>query len=105
MANLAKNALLNALGTLVYIILVVSFIQLLQVYMPKEDNFLIPIAMLLLFVCSAAITGFLVLGKPIILYIDGKKQEAIYLLGSTIAILVLITIIIFISMISYTNLF
>jgi len=34
-----------------------------------------PIAFLLLFVVSAAITGFLVLGQPVMLYVDNKKQD------------------------------
>ncbi len=61
--------------------------------------------MLLLFVTSAAITGFLVFGKPAMLYIDGKKKEAISLLGYTIGMLFLITLIVFIFLIAYNNLF
>jgi hypothetical protein len=61
--------------------------------------------MLLLFVTSAAITGFLVFGKPVMLYIDGKKREAVSLLGYTIGILFLITLVVFIFLIAYNNLF
>lgn len=60
--------------------LIVSVIFSLQNYPQIEDTVFIPITMLMLFVCSAAITGFLVFGKPAMLYLDGKKQDAIQLL-------------------------
>lgn len=105
MNKIIKRAFIDSIATTVYIILVVSFIFSLQIFAPKKDIIIIPIAMLLLFVCSAAITGFLVFGKPVMLYIDGKKKEAITLLGYTIGILFLITIISFILLITYYSLF
>ena len=53
-------------------------------------------AFLLLFVCSAAITGSLVLGKPVMLYLDNKKPEAIKFFLKTIGWLFLILIMVFI---------
>ena len=106
MNYILKRAFINSVGTLAYIILVVLLIFSLQRFIPNAENVLIiPIAMLLLLVCSAAITGFLVFGKPIMLYIDGKKKEAVALLGYTIGILFLITIMAFISLVTYLNLF
>lgn len=105
MNKLIRRALIDSLGTLLYIILIVLFLFSLQRFSSEPDNnILIPIAMLLLFVSSAAITGFLVFGKPIMLYLDGKKKEAVALLSYTIGILVLITIIAFIVLITYFNL-
>ena len=100
MARIITRALIDSFGTAVYIVLVVSFIFSLRNFPKLEDTIIIPMAMLLLFVCSAAITGFLVFGKPVMLYIDGKKKEAIFLLGYTLGILVLITLIFFIFLIS-----
>lgn len=105
MPKIITRAFIDAVGTAAYIILVVSFMFSLQIFALKEDNMIIPIAMLLLFVCSAAITGFLVFGKPIMLYIDGKKREAVLLLSYTLGILFLITIIAFILLITYYSLF
>jgi len=97
MDKIIKRAFIDSLGTAAYIILVVSLIFSLRSFLPEpEDAIIIPIAMLLLFVCSAAITGFLVFGKPIMLYLDGKKREAVSLLSYTLGILVLITLIAFI---------
>lgn len=105
MAKIIKRALINALGTVAYIILVASFMFSMQDITPKEDTIFVITSVLLLFVCSAAITGFLVFGKPVMLYIDGKKKEAVRLLGYTIGIILLITLIIFTSLIAFNNLF
>ena len=104
MNKIITRAFIDAIATVLYIILIVSFIFSLQIFYPKEGIIIIPIAMLLLFVCSAAITGFLVFGKPVMLYLDGKKKDAIKLLGYTIGILILITILTFILLIAYYSL-
>ena len=101
MDKIIKRAAINAVGTAIYVVLIVLFIFSLQIFQKEEDIIIIPMAMLLLFVCSAAITGFLVFGKPIMLYIDGKKREAVSLLGYTLGVLVLITIIFFALLIAY----
>ena len=105
MDKIIKRAFIDSFATTIYIILVVSFIFSLQRFSQQKDVIIIPIAMLLLFVSSAAITGFLVFGKPIMLYIDGKKREAVSLLTYTLGILFLITLIAFIFLIAYYNLF
>ncbi|MBM3233638.1 hypothetical protein FJZ19_00925 [Candidatus Pacearchaeota archaeon] len=100
--NIAKRALIDAISTTLYIILVASFMFYLQTSMPKApDNVLIPIAMLLLFVFSAGLTGALVFGKPIMLYFDGKKKEAVLLIAYTLGILFIITLIVFIFLLAY----
>lgn len=48
-------------------------------------SFLAPVAFLLLFVLSATIVACLVLGRPILLYVEGQKKESLYFLGATIA--------------------
>lgn len=105
MAKIITRALLDAVATVAYVILVASFMFSLQSLAPKEDTIFVISSMLLLFVCSAAITGFLVFGKPVMLYIDGKKREAVSLLGYTIGIMFIITITIFTCLIIYNNLF
>ncbi len=95
--SILKFAGLNALGTVLYVTLVSSLLF----NAPKifgsnsKDTVLIPIAMLLLFVVSASITGLLVLGRPAMWYVDGKKKEAISLLMATVGFLTLITFIAF----------
>lgn len=60
----------------------------------KPDNFLMPLLMLMIFVISAAITGFLVLGKPIRLYMEGLKKEAVNLFFITLGWLAVCAIIV-----------
>jgi|SRR3989344_7974523 len=90
--DIVKNALLNASAAAVYVVAVALFLF----YVPKSfgpvDNVLIPIVMLLLFVFSAALMGVLIFGRPILWYLDGKKQEAFLLLVYTLAIFLLVTL-------------
>ena len=79
-SKLITRALLHSLGVLIYVLLIAAFLFNGKNIFGKEDNFLMPTAMLLLLVLSAAVTGSLVLGKPILLYWDNKKTEAIKLL-------------------------
>ena len=102
MDRIINRAIINSVGTTAYIILVASFMFFLQSsFSDQKDTIIAPISALLLFVCSAAITGFLVFGKPAMLYVDGKKREAVSLLGYTLTMLFLITIIAFIFLIAF----
>ncbi len=52
----------------------------------EEDTIFIPIAMLSLFVFSAATMSYLFLYEPLCLLVDGKKQEAALFFIKTLAI-------------------
>ena len=98
---MAKNkliliSLLQALAVFAYILLVVQVISIAEQIFNKPNQFWAPVAFLLLFVLSAAITGLLVLGKSITLYLEDFKKEAIELFGYTIGWLALIAITIFV---------
>jgi len=83
-----NNSVIRALGhaalTFLYVGAVAWFMS------NAEDAFdVIPeifagITMLTLFVISAAVTGSLVVGRPILLYLEGKKSEAIRFFGYTL---------------------
>lgn len=62
----------------------------------KEDNSLMPFALLLLFSVSAAIVGILVFGQAITLFLDKKMKEAIESAAYSILWLFIITVIIFV---------
>ena len=96
-----KTAAVNAILTVVYIVVVALFLF----YAPKvfgssgkPDTVLAPIVMLSLFVFSAALTGTLIFGRPILWYLDGKKSEAISLFAYTLAIFLAIMIFAFIAL-------
>lgn len=87
------KSFINAGGVFLYVAAVawLSFNSQ-RIFGGKPDNFLAPLFALLLLVISASITGFLVLGKPILLYLEGLKKEALKMLFATLAWLVLFLI-------------
>jgi polyferredoxin len=94
--HLLKQGILNALGVFIYTSAIAWLLSNGEKFLGKKpDNFLMPAAMLLLLVLSAAITGLLVFGKPIMLYLNNSKQEAVKLLIYTISSLLIITLIVF----------
>lgn len=95
-----KFAGLNALGTALYVVFVASFLSYTPVLFGSvpEKTVFIPIAMLLLLVFSASLTGLLVLGRPIMWYLDGKKKEAVTLFMATLGFLFLLTLLAFLSL-------
>ena len=104
MNKIFKTALLNALGTTFYVAAVGIFMYYgTMVKIGRKGEFLAPIAMLLLFVFSAALTGYLIFGKPALLYVDGKKKEALALLTYTLLIFFAITLITIILLISFSR--
>jgi hypothetical protein len=96
--KIVKHAFLLALGEGVYISLVALLMFNVQkLFGAKPDPVIVaPIAFLLLFVISAAISGALILGRPVMLYLDGKKKSALQLFGFILAWLLLFLIIAFI---------
>jgi hypothetical protein len=102
-SNILKYAGLNAALTAIYVAFVAAFFS----YAPQlfgevqEKNILIPITMLLVFILSASITGGLVLGRPILWYLDGKKKDAVLLFVTTIAVLFVFTVLAFSSLVLF----
>ena len=84
MNKLVQRSFFNALGVSVYIAAVATVIRNGEKVFGQMDNVLGPITFLLLFVISAAITGSLVIGKPVLMYLDGAKREAVRLFLYTV---------------------
>ncbi|MBS3085854.1 hypothetical protein J4225_04185 [Candidatus Pacearchaeota archaeon] len=91
--EILRYALINAFVTAFYIILIASFLYSGERFFGDGKTVLIPIAMLMLLVFSAAFTGFLIFGKPIMWYLDNKKKEAFSLLIYTLSLFLIITLI------------
>jgi hypothetical protein len=92
------HSLGHSLLVLVYVSLVAFVMSHANQWFGKQDTAWTPVAVLMLFVLSAAITATLVLGRPILLYWDGKKKEAMQFFGYTIGWLFLLTIVVFVIM-------
>lgn len=97
--GLQTQAFLHSLGVVAYIIVVSCLMfNVERIFGGQEDTVLAPAAFLLLFTLSAAIVGLLVFGRPVMLYLDGKKKEALNFAGTTIGFLFTEAIFIFIIM-------
>lgn len=84
-SKLILYALMDAAATVGYTIFIGWFLF----GLPKGpiNSLWGPVAMLLLFIVSAAVAGGLVLGRPALLYLDGNKKDAVKLFVYTIAFL------------------
>ncbi len=85
-----KHPAFNAIAAAVYIIVIVSIINLLGKG-EGPDNVLAPIALLSMFTLSAAVMAYLFVLQPIQMYLDGKKKEAVAYFTQTIGIFAIIT--------------
>jgi hypothetical protein len=99
MNKLIQRSFLNALGTVAYVSVVATIMQNGEKIFGNVNQSIAPIAFLTLFVLSAAITGGLVLGKPVLMYLDNQKTEAVKLflytlcwLAAAVIILLLVSI-------------
>lgn len=95
---LSGIAFLHSLGIVAYIAIVSLFMRYGEELFGKEDTYLTPIVFLSLFTLSAAVVGSLMFGKPVMLYFDGKKREAVRLAGTTIGFLAVETLILLIAL-------
>lgn len=99
---MTKNPFYNAIAASVYIILVVSLLTITSEFSNSiaggsgEDSFLAPIMMISLLTLSVAVMGYIFGYQPIMLYLDGKKEQAVKLFLQTVGIFGGITFLIFI---------
>ena len=91
---MTKKPILNALGASAYIIFVVSVMTFMtQSLKDKPDTFFAPIVVLSLLTLSVVVMSYLFFYQPIILFIEGKKKQAIDLFLKTVGIFAILTII------------
>lgn len=99
MKSLEFKAFLHAVGVAVYTALVV--LVMFFVGSRTQDNYFTPVMFLLMFVLSAAVVGALVLGRPILMYVEGQKKEAVRMFIATIIWLAVLTLIALLSQILF----
>lgn len=96
--NLIAVSLINASATFVYVFLIAWMMFNAKTIFGDPPSFFIPLFVILLFVISATITGLLVLGKPVHLYMGGFKKEAFTLLFATLAWLIIFLLVVVITL-------
>lgn len=86
MKSIQKYAFLHALGVVAYVSGVAWFMNNAERLFGGQQNpgWFGGVLFLLLFVISAAITGSLVFGRPVLWYLDGKKGPAVHLAVKTV---------------------
>jgi hypothetical protein len=72
-----KRSFLYCIGAGIYIVAVAALMQNAEKIFGKVDSIVSVTAFLLLFSLSVFVVGGLLAAKPIMLYIDGKKKEAV----------------------------
>ena len=91
--KLFQWSIINSVGVLIYVFILALFATYTEnVFGAHSNNVAQPIVMLLLFVFSALITSFLILGRPVMLYAAGHKKEGLKLLGYTAMMLLVIIV-------------
>ncbi len=90
--SLPLVGLIQAVAVALYVILIAVILNSGEQLFGKMSTFWGPVAFLLLFVVSAAITGALTLARPLMLYFDNHRREGIKLFLWTIAWLVVVTL-------------
>ena len=90
--NIFKRASVNALATAAYVAVVGLFIANANTLFGKHDKPFTPVVVLMLVVLSAGVTASLLFGQPAMWYVDGKKKQALQLLGATLACFAVLTL-------------
>ncbi len=91
---MSKNPIVNALSASAYIIvgvMIMTFVT--QPLKNKPDTFFAPIVFLSLLTLSVAVMAFLFFYQPLLLFIEGKKKEAVNLFVQTVGVFGAITLV------------
>ncbi|MFA5413450.1 MAG: hypothetical protein WC348_02835 [Patescibacteria group bacterium] len=86
----------NAVGVFAYVMLVVLVMTNGEKIFGQMENYWGPVTFLLLFVFSALVCGLLVFGRPVYLWFDNAKKEAVKMLLFTVANLFVILLVAFV---------
>jgi hypothetical protein len=92
---MTKKPLYNALAAFLYIVGIVLLMNWAGNNDILETSLLMPIMMLSLFTLSAAVMAYLFLYQPLMLYLEGKKKDAVNLFIKTLLIFAIMPLSIF----------
>lgn len=92
-SKLISLSFIQALGVIIYTLIIAWVLSNAENVFGKFSDVWGPFIFLLLFVISAAIVGLLIFAKPVFLYLDSLKKEAIKMLALTIGWIFLGTVV------------
>ncbi len=91
---MSKNPFVNAFCASAYIILGVAIMNFVtQPLRNKPDTFFAPVVFLSLLTLSVAVMAFLFFYQPVLLFVEGKKREAVNLFVKTVSIFGVFTVV------------
>src|SRR4051812_45635091 len=96
-----KNPYYNAVLASAYIVIVATLLQNGSYIFGEHDNFLSPIIFLSIFVLSAALMGYLFIGEPVQLFMNGHKKQAFSTFWKTVTTFAGITLVILIVAVAF----
>lgn len=85
MNKTVSRSFLNSIATVAYIVAVAMVMTNAEKIFGQMKGYFAPVVFLSLFTLSALVVSTLILGKPLMLYLDEKKKEAVSLLLATIS--------------------
>ncbi|OQY64747.1 hypothetical protein B6D29_04655 [Microgenomates bacterium UTCPR1] len=98
---MSKNPLINALSASAYIFIVVSVMNFVtQPLRNKPDTFFAPVTVLFVLTLSVSVMAYLFFYQPLLLFIEGKKKEAVNLFVKTVGIFAAVTALVLILLFS-----
>lgn len=90
---MSKKPIINAVAASAYIVLGVTVMTIVTKPLhDKPDTFFIPVVMLSLLTLSVAVMAFLFFYEPVMLFISGKKKEAVNFFIKTVGTFAVITV-------------
>lgn len=89
---MSKNPIINAFSASAYIIIVVSIMTFISKTLgSKPDTFFAPIVFLSILTLSVTVMAYLFFYKPLQIFIEGKKKDALNLFAKTVGFFAIIT--------------
>lgn len=98
-SKLILYSLAHALGTTIYVGLVALLLQNGEKLFGVGNKLIGTVVFILIFVLSATITGALVLGRPVLLFLENQKKEALKLFFYTLGWILIMILIVLIAQI------
>ncbi len=94
--NLREQAMMYSLFAFLYIVFIVFFMSNgAKIFGNDDGGILAPIGILLLLVLSVSIMGMLIFGKPVLMFLNGERKEAVKLVIYTVISLFTIMVLYF----------